>query len=254
MTKRVEIIAHRGASHDAPENTLAAVRLAWDQGADAVEADFRLTADGHVVAMHDASTARTTGVELSVGRATLADLRRLDAGRWKGARWAGEPVPTLAEMLATVPPGRRFFAEIKCGEEIVPALSVVLRESVVSLRQIAVISYDLAVLMGIKSLLPAIRVYLVASFEQDEAGRWTPDPHELIDRAQAAGLDGLDLMAGGPIDAALVRAAKQAALALCVWTVDELPLARDLIAAGVDAVTTNRPGWLRESLFPDRGR
>src|SRR6185369_848081 len=88
------LIAHRGASRDAPENTLAAFRLAWQQGADGIEADFRLTRDGRVVCLHDASTGRTAGVDLAVAEASLEELKRLDVGGWKGARWAGERIPT----------------------------------------------------------------------------------------------------------------------------------------------------------------
>jgi len=85
----VEIVAHRGASWDAPENTVAAWRLAWEQGADAAELDTYLTKDGKMVVLHDGSTQRTTGVDLRVAETTLAELRALDAGKWKGEQFAG---------------------------------------------------------------------------------------------------------------------------------------------------------------------
>src|SRR5262249_38764427 len=100
---RMEIIAHRGASHDAPENTLAAMRLAWAQGADAIECDVHLARDGELVVVHDPDARRTTGVALEVARASVAELQQLDAGRWKDARFAGEKIPTLDEVLALVP-------------------------------------------------------------------------------------------------------------------------------------------------------
>src|SRR5947208_878460 len=105
MRHPLEIIAHRGASWEAPENTLSAVQLAWQQGADAVEADFRLSRDRQIVATHDDSTLRITGVDLRVHESSLAELRALDFGRWKAAQFEGERIPTLAELLATVPAG-----------------------------------------------------------------------------------------------------------------------------------------------------
>jgi glycerophosphoryl diester phosphodiesterase len=118
----VEIIAHRGASYDAPENTLTAVQLGWQQQADGVEIDIKLSKDGHIVAFHDHGTARTTGANHTLAELTLAELRDLDAGSWKNARFAGERIPALEEILAIIPPGKRLFIEIKAGPDIVPEL------------------------------------------------------------------------------------------------------------------------------------
>ena len=106
------VIAHRGASHDAPENTLEAFRLAWEQGADAIEGDFRLTADRRIVCIHDATTARTGDRTLRVSRSRFDALRRVDVGAWKGARWRGASIPSLEEVLACVPAGKRLFIEL----------------------------------------------------------------------------------------------------------------------------------------------
>ena len=81
----VEIIAHRGASYDAPENTLESVNLGWAQGADAVEVDVYLSKDGHIVVHHDPDTKKLTGVDRKVEAPTLAELRHLDVGARKGA-------------------------------------------------------------------------------------------------------------------------------------------------------------------------
>ena len=93
------VVAHRGANGHAPENTLAAFRLAADQGADAIEFDVRATADGHLVVIHDASLARTTDGEGEIGALTLEEVRRADAGGRRGAAFLGERVPTLDEVL-----------------------------------------------------------------------------------------------------------------------------------------------------------
>src|SRR5262245_58707114 len=107
MTEPFEIIAHRGSSFSAPENTLAAVRLGWRQGADAAEGDFRLTADGQIVCVHDKTFKRTAGIDHPVAEMTLAEIERLDAGSWKSPEFAGERVPTLDQLLATVPERKR---------------------------------------------------------------------------------------------------------------------------------------------------
>lgn len=120
---QVEIIAHRGASHNAPENTVAAIKLAWQQDADGSEFDIWLTKDGKIAVLHDKDTKRTTGVTKLVHQTTLAELRSLDAGKWKAPQFAGEKIPTLEEMLATIPPQKQVFIEVKCGPEIVPVLN-----------------------------------------------------------------------------------------------------------------------------------
>src|SRR5690606_38835440 len=98
---------------DAPENTLAAFNLAWERGVPAIELDVHLSADDRLIVIHDATTKRTTGVDLAVKDSTLDQLRALDAGSWKGEQWAGEPMPTLEEALATIPEGARCLIEVK---------------------------------------------------------------------------------------------------------------------------------------------
>src|SRR3954454_19895588 len=90
-----EIVAHRGESADAPENTMAAFRLAWERQVPAIELDVHLTKDGALICSHDPNTKRTTSVPKEIKESKLEELRPLDAGRWKGERWAGERMPTL---------------------------------------------------------------------------------------------------------------------------------------------------------------
>lgn len=86
----VEFVAHRGASFDAPENTLIAMKQAWEQGADAIELDLWLSKDGRVVVCHDADTGRTGGVKRKIADQTWAELQQLDVGAWKGPQFKGE--------------------------------------------------------------------------------------------------------------------------------------------------------------------
>lgn len=249
QTAAVDIIGHRGASHDAPENTLAAFKLGWAQGADAVELDIWLTKDDQIICLHDADTKRTTGVLKKAAESTLAELRALDAGTWKDAKWRGEKLPTLTEALAIIPPGKRLVIEVKAGVEILPALARDLRAAGRPDAQLIIISFKHDVCAGAKQLFPKIPVLYLSSFKQDKAtGAWTPTAEELIQKAKAARLDGLNLSFKGPLDAGFVKQTHAAGLKFYVWTVNDAEIARKLLAAGADGITTDRPGWLREQL------
>lgn len=248
----VEIAGHRGASYDAPENTLASVELAWRQGAEAVEVDVRLSRDGRIVVIHDADTKRVGGRDRKVADQTLEELRTIDVGRWKAERWAGERMPLLEDVLATIPPGKRLFIEVKCGDEIVPELVRVLGASGKSADQTAVIGFELPVMQAARQALPGRKVYWIVGLKQDkQTGRWTPGADELIARATAARMDGLHLSAGPAIDRSFVEQVHGAGLALHLWTVNSEEVARRAAEDGVDGITTDRPGWLRERLEGD---
>ena len=244
-----DIIAHRGASHDAPENTLAAFKLGWEQHADAVELDIWLTQDGRIICLHDEDTKRTTGVAKVASKTSLADLRALDAGSWKDPRWKGEKLPTLEETLAILPRGRRLVIEIKCGVEALPELGRVLKSAGTPHAQLVIISFKFDVCAQARALWPDIPVLFLSSFKQDKATKaWTPALDELIARAKGAKLDGINISYKGPADASWVRKTHAAGLKFYVWTVDDVATARQFLDAGTDGITTNRPGWLREQL------
>lgn len=244
---KTEIIAHRGASHDAPENTLASIQLGWEQNADAVEIDVQFSRDGHIVVIHDNNTRKTAGVRKKVYAQTLAQLKALDVGRWKHAKWAGERIPTLAEAFAAIPEGKRLFVEIKCGAECIPKFVEDFKASGRKAGQVVPIGFSLETMRQLKQALPDLEVCWVAAFRRTLRG-WSPKAEKLIERATGAGLDGLDVGGRGPVDAEFVLKVHQAGLKLYIWTVDSVSKAKRLIAAGVDGITTNKPGWLRWEL------
>ncbi len=244
----VEIIGHRGASHDAPENTLPAVELGFEQGADAVEVDVYLSKDGKIVAIHDADTQRVAGVDKLVVEQTAAELAALDAGSWKGARWRGVKVPLLAEVLELVPAGRRLVIEIKCGAEVLPELERVLDASG-KREQTLIIAFDYQLIVESKKRLPDRPAYWLYGFSAKEKKRYGVEGlDDLIRLAGEAGADGLDLKHSGPFDAAFVEKLRDVGMALYVYTVNDPKAARRLEAMGVAGVTTDRPGWMREQL------
>ncbi len=117
------IFAHRGASAHAPENTLAAFELALRQGAPAIELDVKLSADGHVVVIHDPSVDRTTNGKGKVARLSLAELRALDAGSFFSEKYRGEKIPTLEEVFDLV--GKRALINIELTNYTTPRDSLV---------------------------------------------------------------------------------------------------------------------------------
>jgi glycerophosphoryl diester phosphodiesterase len=245
----VEIIGHRGASHDAPENTLGSIRLAWKQNADASETDVHLTKDGQIVVIHDYNTRRVGGRSRKVADQTLVELKQLDIGRWKGEQWAGERIPTLAEYLAEIPQGKRLFIEIKCGPEIVPRLVEVIRQAHKRPEQTCLIGFSYDVMRAAKQELPDLKCYWIVELKRNkETGRWTPQLASLIRKAKDAGLDGIDFGDAPVLDREFVSKVKQSGLGVYTWTVDSVQEAKRLEQAGVDGITTNRPGFLRESL------
>jgi glycerophosphoryl diester phosphodiesterase len=248
-----QIVAHRGASYDAPENTLAATRLAWEQGADAVETDIYLGKDGRIIVHHDKTAKRTAGRDVPVGELTLAEARKLDAGSWKDPKFAGEKIPTLDEQIASIPPGRRLLVEIKVGPEIVGELGRVLRQHGASEKNITVISFNYDALVEVRKQLPQLpTLWLVGhpapNGKKNPAAKAPPSVDGMIVKAKAAKFTGLDLQHTWPLTAADREKIRAAGLELHVWTVNDADVAKRWIGWGVASITTDRPAWLRAEL------
>ena len=240
---KTSVIAHRGASLDAPENTLAAFRLAWEQGADAIELDVHRTKDGRLVVIHDEDTKRTTGERGIVEQQSASSLKQLDAGVWKHGRWKGERIPVLEEALVEVPSGRRVYIELKTGAECLPELVRVLSECPLHPEQM--------VLMGFEyDRMHAVR----AAIEECECGwiidrPWkSPRLPRLIERAKEAGFLSLEFSSEWTLDEAMIEEVHLAGLLVNTWTVDEPRRARQLADAGIDGIITNAPRRIREAL------
>lgn len=242
-----EIVAHRGFSGRAPENTVAAFQLAWDHGTDACELDLYLTADQQIAVLHDKDTQRTTGVAKLVKESSLAELQKLDAGSWKAVAYKGEPIPTLAQSLATLPVGtKRFFLEVKCGPEVVPVLAQQLESWKPRAAQLCIIAFDRAVAQESKKAMPWMKVYRLSS--EVTKDKKPVDLTQLIADTKADGLDGLDLGLKWKWDEAMVKQIREAGLELYVWTVNKPDDAQRLAALGVDGITTDDPVMLRAAL------
>ncbi|MCS6881177.1 MAG: glycerophosphodiester phosphodiesterase family protein [Oscillochloridaceae bacterium] len=232
------IIAHRGASACAPENTMAAFELAWRQAADMIELDVRRTADGRLVAFHDETTERWNGQKRPVAACTLAELQTLDIG--------GERVPALEEVLEFArASGMRLNLELKttgmaarCAELL--ATFDLLEQVLVSsfreaaLRELRAVAPALprGYLMGTRTVHPAVRARELWPFfalRAVEAVAWHP----------YCDLPNLDW---------LLPLARRAGYQVNVWTVDEPERMRALAALGATGIITNRPDLARQVL------
>lgn len=241
-----EIIAHRGASADAPENTLAAIQLAWQQGADAAEIDVQLTADGQLVAIHDETTLRTGGVDWEVKGRTLAELKTLEVGSWKSPQFNREPIPTLAEVLDIIPVGKRLFIEVKCEADAIPELIRVLSAAKLARQQTVLIGLDFDTIIAVKAALPdRLAFWVTEQFVTGEANSsLRPTTSDLIQHALAAGLNGLDINDRAERQCGDIALIRQAGLRTCIWTVNSVERARWLRDEGIESITTDVPAKL----------
>jgi len=233
---QVQIIAHRGASWLAPENTITSSKLAWEKGADAVEVDIWLSKDNRVICSHDGNTKRITGQDLKISETSSKVLRKLDAGSFKDAKFKGEKLPFLEEIVKKVPPGKELVVEIKCGSEILPYLQKIIRRYEKN-RQFVFICFDFKTITATKKTFPEKKCY------------WLCSNRELLentfDSVPGSGLNGISL-GYAIINEDIMKKAVSLNLEVFSWTVDDPAEAQRLIALGVKGITTNRPGWLEE--------
>lgn len=231
----VEIVAHRGFSAEAPENTLSALAAGVEAGADAVEFDLHTAADGTAVLLHDETLRRTTNGRGRVTDYTAAELGTLDAGSWFATDFAGEPVPTLSTALARLADSDvRIYAEVKGVRHIDDVREIVadVHGAGVAARTVY-ISMTWELLAAIRDADPdALVGYIVDKRRRadDALGLAADDPRALLD------FDARILLR----DPTWAERATQAGIPLACWTVDSPHDAEALLAMGVPRITTNR--------------
>ncbi len=241
------IVAHRGASFDAPENTIPAFLLAWEQGADAIEGDFFLTSDGEIVCIHDHTTGRVAGKDLVVSETSLKELQQLDVGLKKNKKWKGTRIPTIAEVFATVPDDKMIFVEIKPGVEILPRMYEEIERSGLRPDQIVIISFNPEVIRDFKLKRPDIQAYWLTALRRDEYGMIFP-PHDLLLQIlRITGADGISTH-HGHISKSFVEKTIAAGFEYHVWTVNDPERAAELQEYGTLSITTDVPQVIREHL------
>ena len=229
------VIAHRGASGHAPENTLGAFKKAVAMGATFIETDLQLSRDARFVAIHDSTVNRTTNGDGVVHEMTLAELRRLDAGSWFGSEFAGERIPTLEELLAFSKKNDVvFYLEMKPagswgGEH---ALIGALRESGEIPRSV-VISFDASIVLNLRKIEPTLMTGLLYDGQIENP----------VKKAVEVGARQL-LVRGDLVTPALLTEARKKDLQVVCWTVNHPAHMRMLMAAGVDGIMSDYPDRL----------
>lgn len=230
------VIAHRGASAHAPENTLPAFTLALEGGADGIEFDVQLSKDGEVVVIHDHDLARTTDGRGRVRAAALADLKKLDAGGWFGPQFQGARIPTLSEALETI--GRRALINIELKNLASPFDELPQKTAQIVSRlgfqeNVIVSSFNPLALAAFRGALPEVPTGLLTmpgrpgALTRLLAGPFTPydNLHPHFASVSAEMVAGLRRKGGG----------------VFTWTVNQPEDLKSMFALGVSGVITDEP-------------
>jgi glycerophosphoryl diester phosphodiesterase len=241
------IIAHRGESYDAIENTLGAINLAWERGADGVEIDVRLSRDNEIVVIHDKNTKRVSGENHLVKSLTLKSLKKLDI-RMPGENSPNEKIPLLREVLLTLSDREIIFIEIKCGTEIIPELKNVLKCSRLNSNQIKLIGFSIKKMATIKKYFSQYEVFLNKRicFEKIIHGKSSWD--KLIMQIKKHSLDGLNLAYTRSLNSEVVKKFKFNKLKLYVWIINTPQKAHKMISISVDGFMSDRAGYIIEKV------
>ena len=255
------LIAHRGESIDAPENTMPAFKTAVERGF-GFECDIYLSKDGRVFTFHDRNLTRTTGGANtnSCANVTWDEVSKLDVGswgKWKGSKFAGTRPALLEEVLALARDGRYIYVEIKTGLEIVPYVKKVFEsQKNATPKNTLFISFGEESCKEIKKAMPEYKVYWLTGSkipQRDEKGevianaKWLPiTPEYVIEKLKYMNADGVDInFKRDIITKDFINKVKSAGYEFHVWTIDDLGAAVVAFRRGADTVTTNRAKEMR---------
>lgn len=245
MRKKPLVVAHRGSSGSAPENTLAAFAKAVDEGADAIELDVRMTQDFHLVVHHDQNVRRTSNGKGLIWDKTLQQLRMLDAGSWFSARFEGQQIPTLRQVLEMLPDHLQVNIEAKTDGD--PRKNLRFEESCILIilekkfeDRALVTSFDHKFIKRMRDLYPAIKTGALYVPVRDI--RKKPSS---IARTTGAKLFGCSI---GQLRRAFIEDAHAHKMKIACYTVNTKPQLAKALRLGIDAVITDFPGRMVQAL------
>ena len=242
----LKIIAHRGASAYAPENTLAAFKLALEMGVDGVELDIHASADSKLMVIHDSHTGRTGNKHLSISETHSQELRNIDVGHWKGDAWKGETIPFLEEVLELVPKNKHLFIECKLKDPTIflNALNQLWENYEERLSSSTFISFHAPILLALKQEKPHLTTLLLIE-EPQILATYT----HLVSSEEHLPFSGVGIDEALPIDENWAQSVKSHTQILSVWTVNNPQTALNYHAWGFHYLTTDKPDLLSNSSF-----
>lgn len=259
----LQLVAHRGASAIAPENTLASIMLAYKQGALAAECDIQITKDNQLVLMHDDSVKRTSGVDKRVDELTYDELKNLDVGSYKGPQWAGVKIPLLADVVHQIPEDHLLFIEIKGGDDNAGAPSATVLALVEFLQKLpqhrieklVFISFDHDALARLKFFRPDLLMIPLLT-HKPYPGSW-PQVNNLVDISDYVAMAkqekflGIYLEYGDYLSSSIIDYIKSQGLMVAVWNYpehDTVDVAQKMSLYNVDFYNTNDLSHIKTAL------
>jgi glycerophosphoryl diester phosphodiesterase len=229
------IIAHRGASGEAPENTLAAFQLALEQGCDALELDIHLSLDGRLMVCHDFTVDRTTNASGRIVDIAASQLRTYDAGIWFNKKYKGQQIPFLAEVFEMIPQDIIVNVEIKMIPEYENKIEQKLVDLLIEkdrLSNVVISSFDHSCLVRLMKMEPRAKIGLLYQ-------------SSLINPVEYAALLNVPVFSLHPhfksINKNDIIKAKSYGISVYPWTVDQIKDMRKLINKGAAGIITNYP-------------
>ena len=235
------LIAHRGESKDAPENTLPAYQMAVDRGF-GFECDVYLSSDNRVFSFHDSNLKRTTGVDMPCRKASWEKtVSKIDAGKWKGDEWKGTRPALLEEILTLARDGRQIYIEVKGNDgDVVPYIKEILaKQSQATPRNVLFIAFGKHACQELKKYMPEYRVYWLVGAKHGRNGPAIPAA-EVITTLKELGVDGVDQkFESDVVTADYIAEIRAAGFEYHSWTIDTLNTACLAFERGAQTVTTN---------------
>lgn len=232
-----KVMAHRGASKETPENTMAAFQKAIDDMADYIELDVQLTSDGEVIVMHDSNAYRTTGVDENIANMTYKEVRRLDAGSWYSEQYKGEKVPGLREVLELTQGKIKLNIELKPagnGDELAKKTAALIEKYNMT-ADCVVTSFSKSALLAVKSYNENVKVGYILSAAYGDFYDMSNIDFFSVNAAY---------LSKRTIDA-IHNSGKQ----VYAWTVNNKDSIKNLTNKGVDGVITDNPVLARETIY-----
>jgi len=246
---KTKIIAHRGASFDAPENSLASVNLAWQQGISHVEIDVKLTKDNIVAVFHDDTTFRYNKVSKPFPEYNFDELSKIDIGSFKGSKFKNERIPSLQQILKTIPSSGILVVELKDGPEMLQPMVELQQLHLDIWDQLEFISFNYDTISAIKKTFPNNKCLWLLDLDYDEETiKSIPSKNTIIRKVKENHLDGINVFAGKIADVEFFKIMHDENFDVYLWTINEVEHAKKYLPFSPEGITTDKPKWITEQL------